>query len=182
MLQLWVQKITETWVHCGKHTARKFKASRNLEDSFTQAQALAAENADLRRSLTERQAQGDDMQRCGPPLQIQNLNAAAMKPTWRMPTGRQAAHSSANQLQSLLRLTLVARGSHHLHCCCGPHYLPSVMLLCIEAVSYGACSVLCEGPCRCASLSPCKGLRPGEAGLPLLGGWATSARGMGYPC
>ena len=63
MLQLWVQKITETWVHCGKHTARKSKASRNLEDSFTQAQALAAENADLRRSLTERQAQGDDMQR-----------------------------------------------------------------------------------------------------------------------
>ena len=99
MSQLWVQKITETWVHCGKHTARKFTVSRNLEDSFTQAQALAAENADLRRSLTERQAQGDDMQRWAPPLQIAEAERGSRKTHMEDAAWRQAAYSLAKQFK-----------------------------------------------------------------------------------
>lgn len=164
MLQLWVQKITETWVHCGKHTARKFRASRNLEDSFTQAQALAAENADLRRSLTERQAQGDDMQRWSRRCKSRRLAAAAMPLMW-----KQAARMTAMQSTCSLGTTVASCSSHQLHCCWSPRCLASMML---------CASMLCLVTGSLQALF----LRHMETGLPLLGGcfdakWLQLGRG-----
>ncbi|DBB10366.1 TPA: hypothetical protein ACH3X3_001925 [Trebouxia sp. C0006] len=51
--QLWVDRITQTWVHCSKFTGRSIRA-RNLEDSFVHSQQhLLQENAALRQSLEE---------------------------------------------------------------------------------------------------------------------------------
>ena len=53
MLQLWVDRITQTWVHCSKFTGRSIRA-RNLEDSLIHSQQhLLQENAALRQSLEE---------------------------------------------------------------------------------------------------------------------------------
>ena len=52
-VQLWVDRITQTWVHCSKFTGRSIRA-RNLEDSFVHSQQyLLQENATLRQSLEE---------------------------------------------------------------------------------------------------------------------------------
>ncbi|DBA69854.1 TPA: hypothetical protein ACH3X2_012566 [Trebouxia sp. C0005] len=51
--QLWVDRITQTWVHCSKFTGRSIRA-RNLEDSFVHSQQhLLQENAALRQSLED---------------------------------------------------------------------------------------------------------------------------------
>ena len=55
IVQLWVDRITQTWVHCSKYTGRSIRA-RNLEDSFVHTQQhLLHENAVLRLSLDELQ-------------------------------------------------------------------------------------------------------------------------------
>ena len=52
-VQLWVDRITQTWVHCSKFTGRSIRA-RNLEDSFVHSQQhLLQENAALRQSLED---------------------------------------------------------------------------------------------------------------------------------
>jgi len=52
-VQLWVDRITQTWVHCSKFTGRSIRAC-NLEDSFVHSQQhLLQENAALRQSLEE---------------------------------------------------------------------------------------------------------------------------------
>jgi hypothetical protein len=52
-VQLWVDRITQTWVHCSKFTGRSIRAC-NLEDSFVHSQQhLLQENAALRQSLED---------------------------------------------------------------------------------------------------------------------------------
>lgn len=52
-VQLWVERITQTWVHCSKFTGRSIRA-RNLADSFVHIQQhLLQENAALRQSIEE---------------------------------------------------------------------------------------------------------------------------------
>ena len=52
-VQLWVERITQTWVHCSKFTGRSIRA-RNLADSFVHIQQhLLQENAALRQSLEQ---------------------------------------------------------------------------------------------------------------------------------
>ena len=52
-VQLWVERITQTWVHCSKFTGRSIRA-RNLADSFVHTQQhLLQENAALRQSIEE---------------------------------------------------------------------------------------------------------------------------------
>ena len=52
-VQLWVDRITQTWVHCSKFTGRSIRA-RNLEDSFVHTQQrLLQENVALRQSVED---------------------------------------------------------------------------------------------------------------------------------
>ena len=52
-MQLWVERITQTWVHCSKFTGRSIRA-RNLADSFAHTQQhLLQENAALCQSVEE---------------------------------------------------------------------------------------------------------------------------------